>query len=469
MRVDSDIDNACFGLGPYIDLNVEKQPFANPVIIPSQCDDNQDGILTFNTSTLETTVIGSNQSFPVTVTYFDTLNNPLKDSNGVLITSPFPSTFSTTSQIIKAVVTNNTTLECYAETTIDFIVNDLPQAFPIASTLTTICDDEADPLMQDGRYAFDTSTFQASILAGQTGMTVKYFDATGNLLSSPLPNPFLTTSQNITAIVENPINSNCRATTVIPFIINPLPLINLNIDGSEDELVCSNLPTFFVTLDAGVTNAAVVSDYSYLWYKNNMIQSGETNPTLNVNTEGNYTVEVSSLEGCNRIRSIKVTASDLANISTIDVIDFTDINTITVNATGKGMYEYSLNDPTGPFQTSNIFNNVPAGIYEVYVNDMNGCGTVSKTISVIGAPKFFTPNDDGFNDYWNVKGINNTFNAKSTIYIFDRYGKLLKQIIPTGIGWDGTFNGAPLPSDDYWYTIKLEDGRQSKGHFSLKR
>jgi gliding motility-associated-like protein len=105
----------------------------------------------------------------------------------------------------------------------------------------------------------------------------------------------------------------------------------------------------------------------------------------------------------------------------------------------------------------------------VYVNDTNGCGIVSRTISVIGVPKYFTPNNDGVNDFWNVKGINDRFNAKTTIYIFDRYGKLLKQINPAGPGWDGTFIGAPLPSDDYWYTIKLEDGRQTKGHFSLKR
>ena len=140
-----------------------------------------------------------------------------------------------------------------------------------------------------------------------------------------------------------------------------------------------------------------------------------------------------------------------------------------MNVTGKGKYEYSLNEPSGPFQSSNVFTNIPSGIYDVFINDINGCGTVSKTISVIGVPKYFTPNNDGYNDFWNVKGINANFNAKSTIYIFDRYGKLLKQLIPTSEGWDGTFTGQPLPSDDYWYTIKLEDGRQTKGHFSLKR
>ncbi|SHH03408.1 gliding motility-associated C-terminal domain-containing protein [Flavobacterium micromati] len=469
VRVDSDIDNACFGLGPYINLTVEKLPSANPVTIPRQCDDNQDGIITFNTSTLESDLLGTNQTSTVTITYFDALNNPLRDVNGALITSPFPASFTTSSQIIRAVVTNNTTLRCSDENLIVFTVNDLPEVFAVATELTTVCDDETNPLLQDGKYPFDTSTFQNTLLRGQTGMNIKFFDQNGISLPSPLPNPFVTATQNISVVVENSINPTCSASLILPFIVRPLPVINLNLDAKQDELVCSNLPTFFVTLDAGITNASATTTYTYIWSRDNIILGGEINSTLDVNTAGTYTVEVSTLLGCSRKRTIKVTPSDIATITTVDIVDFTDVNTVTINTTGKGIYEYSLNDPSGPFQSSNVFDNVPSGIYEVYVNDTNGCGIVSKSISVIGVPKYFTPNNDGVNDYWNVKGITDRFNAKTTIYIFDRYGKLLKQINPTGLGWDGTFIGAPVPSDDYWYTIKLEDGRESKGHFSLKR
>jgi gliding motility-associated-like protein len=164
-----------------------------------------------------------------------------------------------------------------------------------------------------------------------------------------------------------------------------------------------------------------------------------------------------------------VTASDIAEITSISIVDLSDVNSITVNVTGEGRYEYSLEAPSGPFQDSNFFDNVTAGIHEVYINDKNGCGTVSQTIAVIGVPKFFTPNGDGYNDHWNVKGVNENFNENSIIYIFDRYGKLLKQIVPSSQGWDGTFLDQPLSSDDYWYSIKLDDGREAKGHFSLKR
>ncbi|MCB0440392.1 MAG: T9SS type B sorting domain-containing protein, partial [Flavobacteriaceae bacterium] len=53
-----------------------------------------------------------------------------------------------------------------------------------------------------------------------------------------------------------------------------------------------------------------------------------------------------------------------------------------------------------------------------------------------------------------------------------RYGKLLKELAPSGPGWDGTFNGAPVPSDDYWFRIEYDQDGAAKvftGHFTLKR
>ncbi|MDI6048663.1 T9SS type B sorting domain-containing protein [Flavobacterium sp. XS2P24] len=460
VRIESSLDNACVGLGPYITLKVEALPFANPVIIPRQCDENHDGIFTFDTANLESTLLGSQTN--VTVTYFDQNNAPLP--------SPFPNSFTTTSQTIKAVVTNNSTLQCYDETTIPFIVDDSPIALAIPLALTTACDDEPNPLDQDGKFVFDTTGFEATILGGQTGMIVKYYDQNNIELPSPLPNPFTTESQNIIARVENPLNTNCYASTALNFVVNPVPKINLNTNGDENELVCSNLPSFFVQLDTAIQDGSVTSNYGYVWSKDGNVLTSETAPTLQVNAEGTYTVEVTNSYGCSRIKTINVMVSDAAHIESIDIADLTDINTVTINVTGKGEYEFSIDDPNGFWQDSNFFNNVPLGIHDVYVNDKNGCGIVSQTIAIIGAPKFFTPNNDGYNDYWSVKGINQTFNSKSILYIFDRYGKLIKQWVPLlDQGWDGTFNGTPLPADDYWFTLKLEDGRETKGHFSLKR
>nr|WP_255575910.1 T9SS type B sorting domain-containing protein [Aestuariivivens sp. NBU2969] len=83
--------------------------------------------------------------------------------------------------------------------------------------------------------------------------------------------------------------------------------------------------------------------------------------------------------------------------------------------------------------------------------------------------KFFTPNNDGFNDYWKIIGVNAFFQPNSRILVFDRYGKPLKQISTLEEGWDGTYNGNMMSSDDYWFKVLLEDGREFMGHFALKR
>jgi gliding motility-associated-like protein len=465
IRIDSNLDNACYGLGPYLTLNVEALPFANTVIIPRQCDDNHDEIFTFNTAALESTLLNGQTN--VTVTYFDQNNNPLKDSNGILINSPFPVSFTTASQTIKAVVTNNSALQCFDQTTIEFIVDDLPIAFAIPLALTTACDDEPNPLDQDGKFAFDTTGFEATLLGGQTGMIVKYFDENNNALPSPLPNLFLTKTQNITARVENPFNTSCPATTTLNFIVNAVPNIDLNLNGDSNELICTNLPTFFVTLNAGILDGSPTGNYNYIWTKDG-IDLDTNSPTLNVNNVGVYTVEVINQNGCSRIKTITVSASNIATIDSIDIVDLTDVNSVTVNTSGPGDYEYSLDDSSNFWQDSNFFDNVPAGIHEVFINDKNGCGMVSKEIVVVGIPKYFTPNNDSFNDVWGIKGM--TKYPLAEVQLFDRYGKYITTLNSLNPNWDGTLNGKSLPASDYWYVITLEKDKPAfRGHFSLKR
>ena len=140
---------------------------------------------------------------------------------------------------------------------------------------------------------------------------------------------------------------------------------------------------------------------------------------------------------------------------------------VLLSTTSLGDYVYSLDNIN--YQVSNVFSNIMPGIYSVYIKDLKGCGITQKEVSVLGIPKYFTPNGDGYNDYWNIDGVNQNFHSKSTIQIFDRYGKLLKQFNSLGHGWDGNYNNQPMPSEDYWFTINLEDGRNIKGHFTLKR
>ena len=196
---------------------------------------------------------------------------------------------------------------------------------------------------------------------------------------------------------------------------------------------------------------------------------GQTTSEIQVNEPGTYTVIVTNTDGCSKVRTISVIPSNVATIESIDVVDATDNNTITINVSGEGDYEFALNDINGPYQDSNVFENVPPGFHTVYVRDKNDCGIVEDTVSVIGFPKFFTPNDDSYHDTWHVYGINTPNQYGSKIYIFDRYGKLLVQLNPQGPGWDGTFNGYPMPTSDYWFHVTLQDGREFRSHFTLKR
>lgn len=464
VRVESDLDNQCYANGPYIELTVEKLPVVTPIpnTIYRKCDDDQDGKFPFNVSTLETSLLNGQNPSDIVFTYFDATN--------LALPSPLPNPFLTASQTIRVVMTNAASNApdgpCYRETMVVFTVDDLPEAFPVV--IPSQCDDDTDPEIADGMFDFDTTGFENTLLGTQTGMVLEYYDENNVLLFNQLPNPYFTATQDVKVLVINPINTTCMAETILSFVVNPLPQIDLNVDGNEDTLICSDDLSFITTLDAGIIDSTNPADYSYQWYHEGAILTGETSYIIEINLAGTYTVEVTTNFSCTRTRTIEVTTSNLANIISIDVVDLVESNSATINVIGDGNYVYSL-IPDGFYQTSPTFTNLIGGLYTVYVKDLNGCGITQMDFYVISIPKFFTPNGDGYNDFWSVRGIGYDNNYNTTIYIFDRYGKLLKQINSTGIGWDGTYNGQPLPSDDYWYSIFFEDGRAVKGHFTLKR
>ncbi|MFC5044471.1 T9SS type B sorting domain-containing protein [Aquimarina hainanensis] len=136
-------------------------------------------------------------------------------------------------------------------------------------------------------------------------------------------------------------------------------------------------------------------------------------------------------------------------------------------------YEFSING--GEYQSSPVFTNVPPGDHVITGRHIQGCSERdSETIIILGYPKYFTPNGDGFHDTWHLINIEDQTTA--LIYIFDRHGKLLKQLRPNGAGWDGTYNGSLMPSSDYWFRVEFNEPRDPnnrrrvfKSSFSLIR
>jgi gliding motility-associated-like protein len=119
------------------------------------------------------------------------------------------------------------------------------------------------------------------------------------------------------------------------------------------------------------------------------------------------------------------------------------------------------------YQENSLFTDVPKGKYFAYIRNTSNCEFISFPFTILDYPTFFTPNGDGINDEWKISDMDKF--PKSVVYIFDRYGKLLKQMNANSVGWNGTLNGLSLPADDYWFRLILNDNQIVNGHFSLKR
>jgi gliding motility-associated-like protein len=286
------------------------------------------------------------------------------------------------------------------------------------------------------------------------------------------PGDSITYSTIIYAYAETGTATTKRCSDEIPMEIiitpKPKPIINT-------VPICNNFTTGNKTNSYSISSYKS-NEYSFEWRSDDGTLLGTTND-FSTNQAGNYTLTVTDLSiiGCSSDPVAFTVGEIFPPISiTYTTKDwFSDRQTVIINATptrGDGSnFLYSIDG--GIPQISNTFRSILSGTHEISISDANGCGsTIPIVIQLINSPKYFTPNGDGFNDTWNVTDMTNLGNYK--LYIYDRYGKLLKQLTPNGIGWDGTFNGNPMPADDYWFYIKYtEDGipKEFKSHFSIKR
>jgi gliding motility-associated-like protein len=222
----------------------------------------------------------------------------------------------------------------------------------------------------------------------------------------------------------------------------------------------------------------------YRWY---LIESSgrevllAEGPEFEIPEDGQYRLEIydvitgpSGTFECSNSQQFAVTKSGRAVVESTDVELGIGVIDIEVNVSGPGDYEFSLDNPDGPYQSQNRFNGLPLGDYRIFIRDRNGCGItdvlIEPDLTLEGFPKFFTPNGDGINDFWQfIPPVAGGESRLETIFIFDRYGTLLAQIDPGSAGWDGVYQGTALPASDYWFLATTRDQEQLRGHFSLKR
>ena len=472
------------------------------------CDDNFDGIAIFDLTNIKLieNILGATQlPADYTVTFYDTAAGANPFTN--LGETPLPSNYQNTtpfSQDIYIRVENNDTGCINATGILTLKTGDIATATAPADF--TSCDDDGT---NDGLYqSIDLTSYEAVILGAQdpTIYDVTYYESEA-LAIAGVPGTEIaneTTYQNdiseqdvvwirVTNTLTQNSNSNgtnaCFEITTLKIFIERLPEPVIETVNNV-HTICVNYNTGAVIRDLELVATNVIpGTYTYQWFEGGVALPGETNATYLVNTAlatggtRTYTVEMTStstLACTNLSATFDVTQSGPAVIPATTTgytvtNAFSDNQTVTVTIEGYGTYQYSLDD--GPIlDNQGVFTNVSLGTHTITVWDVeNGLyynceSLVIENVQIIDYPHYFTPNGDGYNDTWNIVGLSEFNNTK--IYIFDRYGKLLKQISAKGAGWDGTFNGHLLPASDYWFLVEYFEqniAKQFRAHFSLKR
>ena len=327
----------------------------------------------------------------------------------------------------------------------------LPITISIISSLNandysqSICDD-----LNDGSENVLLSTYNSNLISSVINTTFTFYTsligAQNQVINEQLNSNYILNLGLNTIYVRLESTNGCHQIVKLELTLVSKPRISIN----DVIPICK---TSSIVVDAGA------GFNSYIW------STGETTQSITITIPGTYSVTVTKNYDtltCSSVKTFSVIDSEVATITSIEIKDWTDVENIIIVSTAlNDNYLYSLDGIN--YQTSNTFTGLMNGLYTVYVKDE--CGIVMQEVVVLNYPKYFTPNGDGINDVWKIN-----FSEKEpsiNIKIFDRFSKLLKN--SSDNGWDGTFNGRLMPSDDYWFTVTRSNGKEYKGHFTLKR
>lgn len=366
------------------------------------------------------------------------------------------------------------------------------------------------PLGINYEYSIDGTNYQKSLQFSNL-LPNKYYVTTRDVLTScvSLSSTVLLNKPTIEA-PEAVVNDDilCQNSTAHPLIVKALPGATLNWYGTfATGGTASSLPTIPSTSSLGITTY-------YVSQTVDLCESERTPIEINVSGIGEnpgftdfvfckgdqvpilHEISPKGIKGIwkpsiiNNLESksyrftplpnqcaVEQTINVTINTPTLKKVDwevsepFEDFQVIRVKASEEGNYLYQLDN--GELQSNPIFEDVEQGYHKITVFDVNGCSDpISRDrILVLNLPKFFTPNGDNHNDFWDISNLK--FQNEATVFIYDRYGKLLKELFPAkDLGWDGTFSGKEMPSSDYWFVVsykETEKAKEYRGHFTLKR
>ena len=393
--------------------------------------------------------------------YYTEPNGP--NGTGIILPPGTPITTTTTLYIYDEIVTRG--LVCPDEYTFPITIARTPVIQPLSNADRTICDNDS---VNDGFTAIDIAALSASALGSSQSLTdynVAFYASQPDAQAQR--NPITSTgTRTIWIRISSVISNSC-------FDIKPVAITVLKVPQPtpKDGIVCINSATGAILKSYTIQSGLSPATHTFQWSNAAGIIPGATQANYTATVPGAYTlIATSRTTGCSSNPvTVQVAQSEQA-IASVAVSDaFNSNQTVTVTATGVGGdYIYQMDD--GAFQTSNVFYNVSSGNHIITIRDKNGCQDTIVEAFVVNYPKFFTPNGDGINETWNITDL--SFQRESVINIFDRYGKFIKQIKPSGPGWDGTYNGHPHFSTDYWFIvtyIERDETKTFRAHFALKR
>ncbi|WKK64608.1 T9SS type B sorting domain-containing protein [Lutimonas zeaxanthinifaciens] len=456
--------NGCAkGARKVVSARIFEIPEINKEVTLKNCDQDEDptdGFTDFNLEEANELIpLDNAEDQPLTFSYYLTEDEA---NQGINALDPFPFNSRTSSLVFGRAESEE---GCFDIASV-FLEVSATQPVEIVNLESCDTDDVNDGLV---RFDLTEATNQILIQLPPQDLRVQYYrtldDATLEQNEIIPQDDYVNEDpyfQTLFVRVESVNNGECISLgEFVELYVFPLPEFDL----LSETVYCQNVGPFEIS----ISNPD--GDYSYEW-RNDSDELISNEGVALIQSPGVYKVVGMSAEGCvSKERTLVVEESSIASITQddIEVIDGGENNSIRIDPSnlGIGDYEYALDNQFGPYQDEPFFDGVLPGIHTVFVRDKNGCGIASIEVSVIGYPKFFTPNGDGYNDTWQVLGV--SFQPMSDIYIFNKFGKLLAELDASGEGWDGIFNGKQLPSADYWYRVQLEDGRIHTGHFSLIR
>ncbi|MFY0604893.1 MAG: T9SS type B sorting domain-containing protein [Flavobacteriaceae bacterium] len=441
--------------------------YALPNLIPGQdlvqCDTDTDGLSTFNLFNIREKI--TDPSLEEEFFFYETSADAMADTNQIPNPDVYVNSVPDQEIFVRAVNSNG----CQNFTSF-FLRANFVSVAPISEMIAC---ESLDNELSTPIGKFDLR-MKRNLIYSELGLptttSLTFFETLqdAQTITNELPIDYESSTKTIWVRIVGAGSLNCGGLQSFNIIVNPKPVITIQ----DKYFICDDPTVNPVVLTADSSNDRVE------WLDRTGVVIS-TLPTFPLNEKNRYTLIAYKTENgieCSNSLEFKVDKYPPPSFTSTEVIETGDSFSVLVTVSGDSSYEFSING-TDYFGsgTSYTLTNVAPGFRTIYVRDINNCEPPNQEdISIVGYPDFFTPNGDGINDFWNIKGVSDTYYKSVYIRIYNRFGKVVSEISDLqSLGWDGRYNGKKMIPNDYWYSAQIIDLNDNiikkSGNFSLIR